>query len=86
MNWNEIKQAIIQDLESRGLSDPSIRINALSRVEGIMKLHYTEIISDPAKLLSIDKKEFKLQLAKHKPNEKLNGAEDSIVNEIYYRI
>jgi hypothetical protein len=86
MNWNEIKQSIITDLQSRGLSNPNIRINALASLERLMMQNFKELIADPTKLRQIDKNEFKERLARHKANEKLNGAEDSVVNEIYYRI
>jgi len=88
MSWNEIKRSIISDLKSpeRDLAKPSIRINALERLEGIMKSHLKEILNDPSLLNKIDKNAFKASLAKHKANRKLNGAESSVVNEIYYRI
>lgn len=86
MTWNEIKRYIINDLNNRDLAKPSIRINALERLEGIMKSHFKEILADPSLLKKIDKNVFKDRLAKYKPNGALSGAESSIVNEIYYRI
>lgn len=86
MTWNEIKQSIISDLQNRGLANPSIRINALARLEQIMRQNFSELVADPTKLRQIDKNEFKARLARHKANGKLNGAEESVVNEIYYRI
>lgn len=86
MNWNEIKRSIIDDLQTRGLSNPNIRINALEKLEGIMKLHFKEFINNPSLLQKIDKNIFKQQLAHYKSNGTLNGAESSVVNEIYYRI
>jgi hypothetical protein len=86
MTWNEIKISIINDLNTRGLSNPSIRINALERLEGIMKSHFIEILANPTLLKKIDKNAFKANLAKYKTNGTLNGAESSVVNEIYYRI
>jgi hypothetical protein len=86
MPWNEIKRSIINDLNTRGLSNPNIRINALGRLEVIMKSHFKEILADPTLLKKIDKNAFKENLAKYKPNGNLNGAESSVVNEIYYRL
>jgi hypothetical protein len=86
MNWNEIRISIINDLNSRGLANPNIRINALERLEVIMKSHFKEILDDPSKLKKIDKNDFKERLAKFKTNGNLNGAESSVINEIYYRI
>ena len=86
MTWNEIKRSIINDLNNRGLANPNIRINALERLEGIMKSHFKEILADPSLLKKIDKNVFKDRLAKYKTNGTLNGAESSVVNEIYYRL
>lgn len=86
MSWIEIKRSIINDLNNRGLAKPNIRINALEGLEAIMKSHFKEILADPSLLKKIDKKVFKEQLAKYKSNRKLNGAEESVINEIYYRI
>ena len=86
MNWNEIKRAIINDLNNRRLANSNIRINALEKLEGIMKSNFKEILDAPSLLKKIDKNVFKEQLAKFKSNKTLNGAESSIINEIYYRI
>lgn len=86
MTWNEIKRSIISDLNNRDLADPNIRINALERLEVIMKSHFKEILADPSLLKKIDKNVLKDRLAKYKTNGTLNGAESSVVNEIYYRI
>ena len=86
MTWNEIRISITNDLNTRKLVNPNIRINALERLEGIMKSHFKEILNDPSLLKKIDKNLFKEQLAKYKPNGNLSGAESSVINEIYYRI
>ena len=86
MTWNEIKRLIINDLNTRGLANPNIRINALERLEGLMKSYFKEILNDPSLLKKIDKNVFKDRLAKHKTNGTLNSAESSVVNEIYYRL
>lgn len=86
MSWIEIKRSIISDLNNRGLANPRIRINALERLEAIMKSHFKEILADPSLLKKMDKNIFKDRLAKYKTNGTLNGAESSVVNEIYYRI
>ncbi len=87
MNWFEIKISIKNDLNSRGLSDPKIRLNALDNLEQILKKHFPEYIQNPQeKFNKIEKNEFKEKIAKHKANGKLNSAESSIINEIYYRV
>jgi len=87
MNWFEIKTSIKNDLESRGLSKPKIRLNALERLEEIFKQHFPEYLKNPKEMFNkIDKSDFKAKVAKYKSNHKLNSAESSIINEIYYRI
>jgi TDG/mug DNA glycosylase family protein len=87
MNWTNIKNSIKNDLNSRGLSNPNIRLNALNNLEDILKKHFSTFIQNNCeKFREIDKKEFKLKIAKYKSNGQLNSAESSIINEIYYRI
>jgi len=87
MNWSEIKKSIIQELNSRGLSNPNIRLNALDNLEVILKRHFPEYLDNPKEnFRKIDKNEIKEKIAKFKTNGKLNSAESSIINEIYYRI
>ncbi len=87
MNWTNIKNSIKNDLNSRGLSNPNIRLNALNNLEDILKKHFSSFLQNNCeKFREIDKKEFKLNIAKFKSNGQLNSAESSIINEIYYRI
>jgi hypothetical protein len=87
MNWLEIKNSIRKDLNSRGLSNPNIRLNALDNLEEILKKHFPEYIQNPqVKFKEIDKNELKTKIAKFKSNGKLNSAESSVINEIYYRV
>ena len=86
MNWKEIKRSIINDLQTRGLANPNIRINALERIESIMKTNFKDILNNPSLLKKIDKRVYKEAVAKFKPNGTLSGAESSVINEIYYRI
>jgi|JRYI01.1.fsa_nt_gb hypothetical protein len=87
MTWLEIKNSIRHDLTSRGLSNPNIRLNALDNIEEILKSHFPEFIQNPKEnFRKTDKNELKEKMAKFKSNGKLNSAESSIINEIYYRI
>lgn len=87
MNWLEIKNSIRNDLNTRGLSNPNIRLNALDKIEEILKRHFSEYIQKPNETFGkIDKNEFKAKIAKYKSNGKINSAESSVINEIYYRI
>ena len=87
MKWLEIKNSIIDDLNSRGLSNPNIRLNALDNIESILKQHFPEFIQNPKEnFQKIDKNVLKEKIARFKTNGKLNSAENNVINEIYYRI
>lgn len=87
MNWSEIKKSIREDLLSRNLADPNIRLNALDTVEIILRNNMPQYIQNPIEEFGrIERDEFKEKLAIYKDNSTLNGAEESIINEIYYRI
>jgi len=87
MKWNEIKNSIVNDLKTRGLSNPKIRLSALNNLEEILKQNFSEYVNNPQEMFGqIDKNKFKEKVSKYKSNQKLNSAESSIINEIYYRI
>lgn len=87
MKWLQIKESIKEDLYNRNLSNPNIRLNALEKIEEILKKHFPEYIQQPYEHFSkIDKVKFRSKIALFKSNGKLNSAEKSIINEIYYRI
>ncbi len=87
MTWFEIKTSIKNDIKSRGLSNPNIRLNAFYKIEEILRRHFPEYLKNPKETFGkIDKNEFKKKIEKFKSNQKLNSAESSIINEIYYRI
>lgn len=87
MNWKEIKIDIESDLLQRNLVNPSIRINAISSVDELLKNLLERYSENPAEFCKlIGKNILKHLLETVHPNQKLNGAQESIVNEIYYRI
>lgn len=87
MTWFEIKTSIRNGLKSRGLSNPNIRLNALDKIEEILRRHFPEYLENPKETFGkTEKNEFKKKIEKFKPNQKLNSAESSIINEIYYRV
>jgi hypothetical protein len=87
MTWFEIKVSIKNDLMSRGLKNPRIRLNALENIEKILKNYFPEYLKNPdEKFKIIGKDKLKKEIARFKSNQKLNSAESSIINEIYYRI
>ena len=82
MTWNELKPLIEDDLLSRQLKDPSIRLRALDNIEALLKVHMPELLNDILSICKIDKSDFKRTL-EDKKGKKLNGAESSVVNDIY---
>lgn len=85
MEWAEIKESIVADLTARGLKDPMIRLKALEKIEAIVQRHYPSYFENTNELLQLGKESFKRKIAEKKRKE-LNGAEKSVINEIYYRI
>jgi len=87
MNWLEIKKSIRESLMTKGLKKPSIRLNALDNIEDILRKRFPEYLQNPSETFGkTDKKLLKEAIAKYKLNGKLNDAESSVINEIYYRI
>lgn len=85
--WNIVKSSIEQDLLNRELSDPSIRIRALKSIENLLGEYIEQLKTNPMELIEmIDKVKLKQILSQFKSTSKLNGAEESVVNEIYHRI
>ncbi len=82
MTWNELKPLIEDDFLSRELKDPSIRLRALDNIEALLKVHMPELLNDILAICNIEKKEFKKLIAHYKGKE-LNGAEKSVINDIY---
>jgi len=87
MHFTEIKKSIKEDLLERDLKMPSIRINAIESVEKLLQAKIAEMKANPTKLIEmLDKNVLKNMLAEFKDNGRINDAESSIVNEIYYRL
>ncbi|RZK26824.1 MAG: hypothetical protein EOO43_01675 [Flavobacterium sp.] len=86
-DWNIVKDSIEKDLLNRNLSDASIRIGAIKSIERLLVEYIEQLRLNPIELIGmIDKASLKSILSEYKDNGKLNGAEESVVNEIYYRI
>lgn len=81
--WWTIKASIRNDLLSRQIKNPYIRINALERIEELLKLFLSEYYCKPEKILEIAQNDFKAMLAKYKLSGELSGAENSVINNIY---
>jgi hypothetical protein len=85
-NWNELIIAITEDLNSRKLRQPNRRQSALLKIDSLMRKHFDAIIKNPNILGTIPKVDFKTQIAKIEKVKRLNGAEDSISNNIYHKL
>lgn len=83
MEWNELKKRIIVEYNKRKLKS-DVRYKALEKVEVFIKQTYPGVIDDVTTLpsdKSIVKDAYEEYTAK-----KLNGAESSVINEIYNQI
>jgi len=83
MNWSEINEAIRTDLMSRGLNEPWLRLRALDLLEKLLSQCYTSFVSNPIILLDVGKDAVSAELARLKSTGNLNGAEKSVLNEIF---
>ena len=81
MTLNQLKNAIISELSSRSLKDPQIRKNALEKVCKYITEYQQIYLHDQNVVLPKDKNEYE----RYK-NTKMNGAENSIINEIYNQL
>ena len=85
MTLNQLKNAIISELSSRSLKDPQIRKNALEKVCKYITEYQQIYLHDQNVVLPKDKNEFKNEYERYK-STKMNGAENSIINEIYNQL
>ena len=83
MTWQDVKVSIQEELLSRGLSDPHIRLNALESLQRLLITRYPNLIQQPSLILSHPKVRIAESLAALKPNGKLNSAEKSVLNNVY---
>lgn len=86
MGWSEIKDAIRADLLARGLKEPRLRLSALNRLEKLLAGRYPNFLSNPKVLLDVGKEAVSNELARLKETGNLNGAEKSVLNQIFARL
>ena len=86
MIWIDLKEAIRADLLGRGLKQPRLRISALDRLEEFLSQIFPESLVSPALLLSIGRDNVSAKLARLKDNGRLNGAERSVLGDIFRRL
>lgn len=84
-NWHRIKHDIQEDLLSRDLKEPRIRLRALDRIEELLAAEYSNFIDDPGVAFANGETAAKVRLTNLKAKP-LNSAEKSIVKEICKRL
>ncbi|MCH8836830.1 MAG: DNA-deoxyinosine glycosylase [Candidatus Marinimicrobia bacterium] len=86
MEWSEIKDNIRADLLARGLKEPRLRLSALDRLENLLAECYPNFLNNPKVLLNVGKDAVSKELARVKETGVLNGAEKSVLNDIFTRL
>lgn len=81
--WINIKSTLQKDIQSRKLKNPNIRLGAIESIEGLLSRYSNNEYRNPIELLKLDKEVLKAKLGKYKSSSSLNGAEESIINNIY---
>lgn len=82
-SWREIKKTIRTELLSRELAQPRTRLAALDHVEEMLGRVYPRFGLQPEVVLSIPETQLRERLAAFKSNGSLNGAEKSVLHNIY---
>ncbi|MCX4334833.1 MAG: hypothetical protein OSJ55_08135 [Bacteroidales bacterium] len=85
MNWNELKKRIVAEYDSRNLKS-NVRYNAIDKIEDFIRQYYPQVIKDVKELEHIDKKDLKMQYEQKWKRTRINGAESSVINEIYNQL
>ncbi len=84
MNFKELKEQIVKEYDRRKLKS-NVRYLALDKVEKFL-LQYQSSVTDNVEILqSLDKQAVKTAYENYK-QAKINGAESSVINEIYKQI
>lgn len=86
MEWHDMKEDIRADLLARGLKEPRRRLTSLDSLEQLLGEVWPGFLTDPAILQEIGKQAVSKELARLKKTGKLNGAEESVLNQIFERL
>ena len=82
MNWFQLRNIIRKEIEEANLKSPKTRIGGLESVDELIRTHFPDISKNPSLIRKISKEKLKAMLS-GKKGRALNGAEESIVNNIY---
>lgn len=81
MNWEELKKQVVTEYDRRQLKS-EVRYRALDKVEKFLLQYIPQVKDDMEILRSHDRQKLKNDYAHYK-QAKINGAESSVINEIY---
>ena len=84
MTLNELKQKVSAEYDRRNLKS-RVRYHALDKVIAFLGKKYPNATTDVNSALPKDKSKVKAAYIKYKGNE-INGAENSVINEIYNQL
>ena len=84
--WIELKNLIIAEYRQRGLKS-DVRVQSLDKIEAYLKKELKTSIENTKIILTTypDKQKFKDKYTSYK-EAKINGAENSAINEIYNQL
>lgn len=83
LSWPEIKHTIRVELLSRRLADPKIRLRALDTLDELLAKAFPSFRNDLTVLADTERIELERILANYKSNGKLNGAEKSVLKNVF---
>lgn len=83
MNWQRLSASIRANLESRDLKEPRLRLSALENVGRSLTELFPEFGETPEILLQHGERTVSIQLARRKETGSLNGAERSVLHQIF---
>lgn len=83
MNWSELETTIRSELASRELKEPRLRLSALEDIGQSLTKRYPEFAANPKMLLKRDERGVSDELARDKETGTLNGAEKSVLHQIF---
>ena len=81
-NWTKLKNLYVKDHESKVLTSPQTRLNALDRIEKLFQQHFPHIIKQPKFLKQIPKDQF-MKEVQLKKGSNLNSSEESVIHGFY---
>lgn len=82
MRWFELKKILKENILLKGLKSPQIRLHALENIDNFI-VRFPDLVNNIELLSSQSKNKFEVSYSKIKKEKNINGAERSIINNIY---